>query len=125
MALQHDLPFMQPSARNSGASFSPLPVCCPFARSVWMKINSWSGGLVEVPEQQVDVEARWASALENLSKQTRRTKAALLMYTAWNIWKERNRHIFEGQCMDAAQVEHEIKAEIMLRKMACGGPEVT
>ncbi|KAG2575983.1 hypothetical protein PVAP13_7KG358201 [Panicum virgatum] len=44
--------------------------------------------------------------LANLPKQVRRTKAAILTYTAWNICKARNR---------------EIKAEITLRRLACGG----
>ncbi|RLN03876.1 hypothetical protein C2845_PM13G06700 [Panicum miliaceum] len=31
--------------------------------------------------------------LAGLPKKQRQTKAALMMYIAWNVWKERNRHI--------------------------------
>lgn len=79
---------------------------------------------MKVPEQQEDVEQWWNQELENLSKKTRRAKAAFLMYTAWNLWKERNRRIFEDCRADEVQLEFDIKSEIMLRKLACGGPEL-
>ncbi|OEL27407.1 hypothetical protein BAE44_0011577, partial [Dichanthelium oligosanthes] len=66
----------------------------------------------------------WQKELAELPRKTRRTKAALLMYSAWNIWKERNRRIFEHRHLTAVQVEQEIKTEIMTSKMACGSPEL-
>ncbi|OEL37816.1 hypothetical protein BAE44_0001162, partial [Dichanthelium oligosanthes] len=59
-----------------------------------------------------------------LPNHLRRIKSAFLMYTAWNVWEERNRRIFEGRQKDAMQVEQQIKAEMALRRMACGGPEL-
>ncbi|PUZ49689.1 hypothetical protein GQ55_7G345300 [Panicum hallii var. hallii] len=70
------------------------------------------------------MEDWWKMELANLPKQVRRTKAAILMYTAWNICKARNRWIFEGVKMDAVQMENEIKAEITLRRLVCGGPAI-
>ncbi|OEL25479.1 hypothetical protein BAE44_0013503, partial [Dichanthelium oligosanthes] len=57
-----------------------------------------------------------------LPKHTRRLKAAVQMYTAWNLWKERNRRTFEGQAKQLMQVANEIKEEMAVRRRACGSP---
>ncbi|OEL24191.1 hypothetical protein BAE44_0014791 [Dichanthelium oligosanthes] len=77
-----------------------------------------------MPAQDLEVADWWNQELKNLSKQTRRTKAAFLMYTAWNR-KERNRRIFEDRRMNPMQVEQEIKMEMMIRERACGRPELS
>jgi hypothetical protein len=42
-------------------------------------------------------------------KQTSEKKVAILMYTAWNLWKEPNRRVSEGKTVDARQVVAFIK----------------
>ncbi|KAF8781126.1 hypothetical protein HU200_001103 [Digitaria exilis] len=49
--------------------------------------------------------------------------ASLLIYTAWNIWRERNRRIFEGKSA-LPRVVALIKEEVHLRNQACGGEEL-
>jgi len=63
---------------------------CVYAREVWTLMEDWSGGLVRVPEQGLQIEDWWRNLLMHLPKKERRVAAALLMYTVWNIWKERN-----------------------------------
>ena len=101
-----------------------LSLNCQFARALWGRIERWSSGLVHMPVQEQDVENWWNKQLDTLLKQRRRTKAALLMHTAWNIGKARNSAVFDNQRLDEMQVESENKAEIMFRRLACGGPVV-
>ena len=64
-------------------------------REVWIRVRTWWGDLIAVPEPNSDMEKWWNSELTGLRKKnTRRVKAALMTYTAGNIWKERNRRIF-------------------------------
>jgi len=80
--------------------------------------------LVKIPDMGSSVATWWQQELTGLPKKLRRTKAALLMYTAWNLWKERNQRIFEHNRAIATRVFQEIKAEILIRKLAVGGPVV-
>jgi predicted negative regulator of RcsB-dependent stress response len=55
-------------------------------------------------------------------KKVRKVKAALLIYVAWNLWKERNRRIFQSYSMQPSQIMQEIKSEVWMRTVACGSP---
>ncbi|RCV40584.1 hypothetical protein SETIT_9G066500v2 [Setaria italica] len=59
------------------------------------------------------------------SKEKRRALAAVLIYTCWNLWKERNRRIFEGIQATPQRVFSLIKEEINMRQRACGAPTIT
>ncbi|OEL19027.1 hypothetical protein BAE44_0019954, partial [Dichanthelium oligosanthes] len=71
--------------------------CC-FAREVWVLIRNWTGQLIPVPGmEEEDVEDWWNKTPAPLSKAQQRSTAAVLMYTALHIWKERNRRVFVGK----------------------------
>ena len=42
-----------------------------------------------------------------------------MIYTAWNIWKARNKRVFEQKAMSPVEVFHEIKTEMLCRSLAC------
>ena len=98
---------------------------CVFAQEVWFLIQGWSNGVVKTPERGVDIEAWWMSSLQLIPQEQRRHVAALLMYTAWNIWKEWNRRVFEGRSMTAPLVFGCILEELGLRQAALRAPSVT
>ena len=101
-----------------------LYLCCVFAQEVWILMQGWSNGVVKTPERGVDIEAWWMSSLQLIPQEQRRHVAALLMYTTWNIWKERNRRVFEGKSMIAPLVFGCILEELGLRQAALRAPSV-
>lgn len=67
---------------------------CPFALQVWQFVHKWANNLVPLPSMNVDLQDWWRLSLKTVNKAKRRGSAAVLIYIAWNLWKEKNRHIF-------------------------------
>ena len=92
-------PVCQLCSQKPETAYHLILSCC-FAKEVWHKMSQWMLGFITMPSTNVLVADWWQNELAGLPKKQRRVKAALLMYTAWNLWKERNRRIFE--CRGAA-----------------------
>ena len=98
---------------------------CTFSRQVWDKMESWTQRLVQVPVQGLQVMDWWEKGLAHIPKKERQLKAALMIYCAWNIWKARNRRVFDNKILSPLDVFQEIKAEMHCRTSACGRPELS
>ncbi|RCV40507.1 hypothetical protein SETIT_9G059800v2 [Setaria italica] len=58
--------------------------------------------------------------MKNITRKQQRSMAAYLVVTAWNIWKKRNRRIFEQKALTPPQILQMIQDDIKLRQGACG-----
>lgn len=85
---------------------------CVFAREVRALVVSWSESVIVAPVVGMELEVWWNLSTRGLPKECKRQVVSLLMYTTWNIWKERNRCIFDGKSSSAKQVLNLIKEEI-------------
>ncbi|PVH35899.1 hypothetical protein PAHAL_7G302500 [Panicum hallii] len=92
---------------------------------VWDRMENWTQSIIKKPAQGMEVMDWWEKKLAHLSKKARRLKAALMIHGAWNIWKARNKRVFEKKTMTSLEVMQEIKAEMQCRNMACGRPELS
>lgn len=98
--------------------------CC-YAKEIWVLVSIWSGGTICMPAIDEDeMEIWWTRSLEPFSKKQRRSVTAYLIMTTWNIWKERNRRVFEGTSLRLTQVFDLIQEEVMMHQRACGTPEL-
>jgi len=98
---------------------------CSFARQVWQAIAVWTGGLILTPDAGVQLMDWWEKALSQLPKKIRKLKASVMIYGAWNIWKARNRRVFDQKVLTPVDVLHEVQMEMKCRSLACGGPELS
>lgn len=105
---------------------SALHLClnCVYSREVWFLVQNWTEGLVSVPNSETSVEEWWNRALAGQAKEQRRRKASIMIYTTWNIWKERNRRVFQQTTAMPTRILSLIKEEIKLRESACGSTAV-
>jgi len=97
---------------------------CPYAREVWWHVQEWTEGLIHIPDPGLTIQEWWNSSVLAVPRQLRTRVAAIYMYTAWNIWNERNRRTFRGVSLPSLSLLPLIKAEMEVRRQACEVREV-
>ena len=60
----------------------------------------------------------WESAASHITRDRSREFNGNVIYTMWNIWKERNRRIFEHNSLLVMQVAGKIKESLSLFRSA-------
>ena len=60
----------------------------------------------------------WEEVATKVSRSERRRLNGVVIYTFWNIWKERNRRIFDNKIETVTEVAARIKEDIEQRKIA-------
>ena len=96
-----------------------LSLHCCFAQEVWWLVHIWTGGLISIPEPGITVQDWWNSSIQAAGAQDRSRVAAILIYTAWNVWNERNRRIFNGTSLSPMRLLDMIQSEMEVRRRAC------
>jgi hypothetical protein len=97
-----------------------LRLHCVYSREVWFSVTSWADITIQMPMLTLSTEEWWNEAMRGRPKQVARRVAGILMCTTWNLWKERNRRIFQGTVFKTATVVQMIKDELQLRATALG-----
>jgi hypothetical protein len=100
-----------------------LCLCCPFAKEVWSLVISWENLNLPEPRSQAQadpmhIKAWWEETARKVPATERRRLNGIVIYTFWNIWKERNRRIFNNTSETGLQVAARIKEDIEQRKRA-------
>jgi hypothetical protein len=94
---------------------------CPFARAVWRQILVWEGLSLLAqadPTHFSSIKVWWEATSSPLPKNQKRDFNGLMIYTLWNIWKERNRRIFENSALTPIQLALKIKEDVCTFKRA-------
>jgi hypothetical protein len=116
-------PHQEHCALCNGPLETGLHLCllCPFAKAVWNIVLSWEHfddlhlqPLSDPPH----IYIWWEDAARRVPRTERRRFNGVVIYTFWNLWKERNRRIFNNMTESAFQVATRIKEDIEQRKRA-------
>lgn len=84
---------------------------CPFARAVWFLVAAdlATPSLFVAAQQATSIATWWNDFACSLGK---KAKSAVI-YTAWNIWKERNRRVFDHKILHESAILQLIKQDIL------------
>jgi hypothetical protein len=98
-----------------------LSLLCPFTKAVWSLILSWEhfdAQLILPSQELAHFISWWEEAETKIIKGERRCFNGMVIFTLWNLWKERNRRIFNNAYESAMLVASRVKEEIEPRKRA-------
>ena len=96
-----------------------LSLLCPYATAVWDQVLSWKNFAVQLPHPEtLSIAEWWEQTASNIPKQDCWRFNGVCIYIWWNMWKERNRRIFENKYMTAQQVASLTKEHIVQRHRA-------
>lgn len=113
------MPSVLSVTRNLFETAIHLCLQCSFSKQVWHLVSVWTDGQMCTPtDEQQDLQVWWSIALQALNKQHRQSKVAIIIITAWNIWNERNRRVFQQLTLRLEQVFQRVQEEVAIGRRA-------
>jgi hypothetical protein len=97
-----------------------LALLCPFAKAIWSLTLAWvhfDENLI-IPSDEPSHLIRWWEETQAKIPKSERLFNGVVIYTLWNVWKERNRRIFTDTFQTAAQVASRAKEDIEQQERA-------
>ena len=86
---------------------------CPFTKKVWGIIKQWFNlSVLDTVSEVGSIYSFWLRCRRKIDKNHRKEVDGILIYFWWNIWKERNRRIFQQQNLPPIQVASLCKDDI-------------
>jgi len=98
-----------------------LALLCPFAKVVWNQVLAWEDfdtQLANTQPEPMHIDDWWDKAAHKEPKPMKRQFNRVVIHTIWNIWKERNRRIFNDTLESPMQVAARVREDIVQRKRA-------
>lgn len=113
--------YFYPLCERSLETPSHLFIECPWSRTIWDALASLADMPAIKPANWMgDTKfATWMqSCYDAMTKEKRKGIISLVQLITWEIWKERNRRVFQKELMTMARFSRLIRDEIRLWNMA-------
>lgn len=117
-----------PLCLNEAETTSHLLTQCLYSKNVLEKVCGWfsfagTGSYGPSSDPNEPKTTRWLEEIcRDMPKEDRRFLTGVILYSWWNIWKERNRRIFQGKEEEWEQVTFRAKEEINQYKLVTRTP---
>ena len=84
---------------------------CAITRELWFHILSWAGAQQLDPGGSTSIVVWWMDTRLRVPSSRRGGFDSLVLLISWEVWKERNRRTFDGNCLSLSQLLQRIKDE--------------
>jgi hypothetical protein len=90
-----------------------------YAKLVWQVLQSWIGGsLLPPPTRHYRQFKTWWNNMISVPATGGADRAQQVLYTIWNIWKERCRQVFDNKGVPAQQLQATIRLDVAQWRIA-------
>ena len=94
---------------------------CVFSKQVWSDLKQWLGlTAIDIVPMTCSIHSYWRKCRAKIDKDRRKTFDGIMVYFWWNVWKERNRRIFQNKSLQPRQVALLCKEEIEQYQLTTG-----
>jgi hypothetical protein len=85
-----------------------MMVLCLYSKMVWRGLQNWIGTTLHTPptNNYRKLKTWWNNMMDT------QDRAQKVIYTTWNIWKERCRRVFDNKAMTESQLQNVIKNDV-------------
>lgn len=95
-----------------------LLLTCPYAQELWVAARSLHLRVAEIALGATSIRSWWRKINTGVPKDARHKQVRFAVYIAWNIWKERNRRVFQATNAQVPTILQLVKDEIGLLQEA-------
>jgi hypothetical protein len=86
---------------------------CPYSVAVWIGLQGWLGVTFQAPAiTRYRPFKSWWNSLLRLQDPNATDRVQKMVYTVWNIWKERCRRVFDNKGISEAQLQEAIRQDV-------------
>jgi hypothetical protein len=86
---------------------------CPFSNVVWHGLKEWIGlELQRPPTVNYRKLKIWWSKMVLSSAGDAQDRTQKIIYTIWNLWKERCRRVYDNTALTEVQLQEAIRADV-------------
>jgi hypothetical protein len=79
---------------------------CPYSRVVWQGLQQWIGSnILQPPRSSYRPFKSWWNSMMRWNEPGKAARVQKVVYTAWNLWKERCRHVFDNKGRAATDLQ--------------------
>jgi hypothetical protein len=79
---------------------------CPYSRVVWQGLQQWIGSnILQPPRSSYRRFKSWWNSMMRWNEPGKAASVQKVVYTAWNLWKERCRHVFDNKGRAATNLQ--------------------
>lgn len=95
-----------------------LLLSCPYAKELWFSARVIHRRMADIVLAATSIKMWWLKLNTGAPKEIKNAQVRFAVYMAWNIWKERNRRVFQATSTQPSVLLQMVKDDVCLLEEA-------